>query len=181
MTYLKQYTLPILFSFFITSTFSQTIENQWKIEKIETGKMMLSNGDEIAIKQKTIEYGEIPVLLDPNDKYNLNQDLIVKPIEITKEIRSDYDNDDNYDRSIRVIYKSDSLANLNFRLGLGGLKVMSSEKGVKIEKINLVRNAIEVPQKGRIKKGGTYKLYLSNNQIVEMEVSDITTMYDNIK
>lgn len=52
---------------------------------------------------------------------------------------------------------------------------------MKIEKINLVRNNIEVPQKGRIKKGGTYKLYLNNNQIVEMEVSDITTMYDNIK
>lgn len=181
MTYLKQFILPILFSFFITTTFSQTIENQWKIEKIETGKMMLSNGDEIEIKQKTIEYGEIPVLLDRDDKYNLNQDLIVKPIEITKEIRSDYDNDDNYDRSIRVIYKSDSFATLNFRLGLGGLKVMSSDKGMKIEKINLVRNPIEVPQKGRIKKGGTYKLYLKNNQIVEMEVSDITTMYDNIK
>lgn len=181
MTYLKQFILPILFSFFITTTFSQTIKNQWKIEKIETGKMMLSNGDEIEIKQKTIEYGEIPVLLDRDDKYNLNQDLIVKPIEITKEIRSDYDNDDNYDRSIRVIYKSDSFATLNFRLGLGGLKVMSSDKGMKIEKIILVRNTIEVPQKGRIKKGGTYKLYLNNNQIVEMEVCDITTMYDNIK
>lgn len=119
MNYFKHQFLLLSFLFISVSGFSQSLGNHWKFEKYESGKLLLKNGDSIDFKQKTIEIGEIPVTLNPQDRYKLNQELLVKPIDISKEIRSDFDDDANYDKSVTVRFTMKNYNNLKFRLGVG--------------------------------------------------------------
>lgn len=76
------------------------ISGKWVTKNIVTMKIDSDeyNVDEITMLEITEAF--TPVLLDPKDRYKLNQDIIFMPTQITKTIKLDFDADALYDREV---------------------------------------------------------------------------------
>ncbi len=164
-------TLLISFITLISTAQSDELQNGWILEKTEIGKMKIDGDDWVTFKQETRTTAQWNVILDPNDKYQLNQDLIVKPIRVTKYIQSDIDMDDQFDAKVMLTYlKMDT--NLLFQMDRGGLKVSTEDSDIRIQSIVPSENPKHRILDGRITDNGTYTIYLSNEDQTTIEVQD---------
>ncbi|AOW21512.1 hypothetical protein [Urechidicola croceus] len=69
-------------------------------------KYKMNNNDEnMTYKIKVYESRDYHVVLDKNDKYKTNQDIVFVPADVTKRIYLDNDKDKNYDSYFVLTYK----------------------------------------------------------------------------
>lgn len=151
------------------------IDNGWILEKVEMGKMKIDQNEWIDYKQEVRIEENLNVILNPKDQYDLNQELIVKPIEVKKEIISDFDKDRHFDQKVTLVYdKSDT--DLLFRIGRGGLKVFTdSEKNTISSMLNLETQKKIYGQ--RIDGIGHYKVLFENGEETTIHVKSNEKLY----
>ena len=101
----------------------------------------------------------------------MNQDLIVKPIRVTKHIQSDIDKDNQFDAQVMLTYlKMDT--NLSFQMDRGGVKVKTKDSDIRIQLIVHQEDSKHQIRDGRLTYDGTYAIYLSNRNQATIEVKD---------
>jgi len=113
-------------------------------------------------------------MLDPKDKYKLNQDIIYMPTHVNKTIALDYDDDVMYDKKVIFNYKKPDEADFNFTLSKTGIVIITNNKNINVEKVwnkfnkTMYSNALN----NRIKGEGTYVVALSNGEKVDITITN---------
>lgn len=172
MKFLKITLLTIILS--SINTFAQ-LENRWTLNDFEELEMLDDNNEIVNVKHfKTTEV-VTPVILDPEDKYKLNQDIIYLPTQVTKTIRIDADSDYSFDKEAKVSYIKSKEADLNFMLTKKGLVVSVENNNIRIEKM-IDKNNVFFTMKDSIFYDGLYTLHLSNGKTIELNVTDFNTI-----
>ena len=151
------------------------MSDRWLVSDFEKTVVVTDDNDTYLVKQLEVTEEFTPVMLDPKDRYKLNQDIIYMPTEVSKKIRLDHDKDVSYDKEVKFNYVKSDKVNLDFTLTKTGIKVKADKK-VKINNIIDKTGYKRSIVKNRIQKEGTYTLELSNGEEIEITVTDYNIM-----
>lgn len=122
--------------------------------------------------ETTEEY--TPVILDPEDKYKLNQDIIYLPTQVKKTIKLDHDFDKSFDKEIKFNYiKSDNF-DLDFTLTKTGIIINTDNNKVSVSKIwdKTSKVMFYNSKNGRIKNEGLYTVEFSNGEKIDITITN---------
>ena len=90
----------------LSTIFAQSDDGNPKISDNWTVKeVIIADAETDEIKQIVLTEVYTPVMLDPKDRYELNQDIIFMPTQVTKTIKLDIDADDMFDHEVKFDYE----------------------------------------------------------------------------
>lgn len=170
-------------AFSVTAAFAQQSErdgdpqmsDRWVVSDFEKTELNSGKGDRYYIKQWVITEVYTPVMLDPADRYKLNQDIIYMPARINKKIKLDYDTDEAYDKYVEFDYIRPRNSDVNFVVTNEGIWVSDKDSNVRAERITDV-TAVMHKDVDKITTQGNYKVMLSNGETVDVKVSNYSRM-----
>lgn len=109
------------------------MSDKWVTKDIITMEIDSDEYDDDEITMLEITEVFTPVMLDPEDRYKLNQDIIFMPTQITKTIKLDFDADALYDREVEFTYnKSDEF---DFTLTKDGIIILTDKDALFVRKL----------------------------------------------
>ena len=150
------------------------ISDRWIVSEFDKD-IVETNGDETyVVKHHEITKEYTPVMLDPKDKYKLNQDIIYMPTHVNKTIKLDYDSDKLYDKKVEFNYKKSENVDLDFTLTKTGIIISTDKNDILVSKIwDKNTNIMYYNSKnGRIKKEGLYSVELSNGEKIDITITN---------
>ncbi|MEO9570217.1 MAG: hypothetical protein ABJH82_05885 [Polaribacter sp.] len=161
-----------------TTAFAQIgnpkMSDNWAYSELTETLVENNKNETFLVKELEITEEYTPVLLDPKDKYKLNQDIIYLPTQVTKNLKLDYDKDKKYEKEVEFNYKKPDNFNLEFTLTENGIVIKTDKKEIIVSNIwnkntKLVHSN---HRKNRIKQEGTYIVEFSNNKKVDITVTN---------
>lgn len=168
-----------IFSLLMTTTaFAQignpNISDKWILSERDTYEVATERDETYTVKHHETTEAYTPVILDPKDKYKLNQDIIYMPTHIIKTLEIDYDDDVMYDKKVTFNYKKPDETDLNFTLSKSGILIISKNKNISVEKVwnKLDKTMYSNALNNRIKNEGTYVIALSNGEKVDITITN---------
>ena len=164
----KTLLLTVLLS--TTATFAQ-IEDKWKISEFEQIVVQDENNKIYTLSQSEITEVITPAILDPEDRYKLNQDIIYLPTQVTKTIRSNYDKDYSFDKKVKFEYLKSDNVDLEFILTRKGIQVNTDDSLIKVDKI-LDKNSVLFLDIDKIRNEGFFTVILNNGEKINLNVSN---------
>ena len=169
MKYIKIIILTLCIS--SSSIFSQ-IEDKAILSDFE--KVAFTNDQDrmMYVEQNTITEEYTPIILDPEDKYKLNQDFIYLPTQIIKEIRVDVDKDISFDKKVKLTYLKPKKIGLDFLITKEGILVKTENKYLIIEKIVDKNDILHTTVNNKIDKKGDYTIYLNSGDKIDVNIID---------
>lgn len=134
------------------------MSDKWVTKDIIT---MEIDSDEYDVDEITmLEITEVftPVMLDPEDRYKLNQDIIFMPTQITKTIKLDFDADALYDREVEFTYNKPN--EFDFTLTKDGIIILTDKDALFVRKLWNKNSEVVFSniKNKRIKNEGCYKV-----------------------
>lgn len=176
---MKNFKLTI-FSLLITTTtaFAQIgnpdISDKWTISEYDKYEVKTEGDEKYTVKHHEITEEYTPVILDPKDKYKINQDIIYMPTHVSKTIELDYNHDVMYDKKVTFNYKKPDETDLNFTLSKSGIVIISKNKNLSVEKVwnKLDKTMYSNALNERIKNEGTYVVALSNGEKIDITITN---------
>ena len=156
-----------------TTTILAQSMDKWSYSELDQ-KIMTTDNDKIYLNQQLEITKEItPFMLDPKDKYKLNQDIIWLPVQVTKKIKLDYDIDSSFEKSVVFNYLKPDTVDLEFTFTKKGIKINTYSKTTKIKKIIDIQSLKSIR---KIKNEGNYTIMLSNNEKIILKVTNYNRM-----
>lgn len=155
---------------------NKDMSDRWVVSNLKTKQKITEDGETYTVKQLEITEEYTPVMLDPNDKKKLNQDIIYLPTQVSKRIRLDNDKDISYDREVKFNYLKSKKVNLDFTLTRKGIAVKTDSKTIHLNKITHKTGIMHTVVNNRIQKEGIFTLELSNGEKVDITVSSYKMM-----
>lgn len=171
-------TLLIASIAFTTTAFSQIgdpdISDKWTLVDFKEYITLNEEKESITAKELEVTTEYTPVILDPEDKYKLNQDMIVMPTQVSKNIKLDFDDDKAYDKQVKFNYKKPKDYGLDFTLTQNGIIILSDKDNLHVTKIwdKKTKKRYSNSYKNRIKKEGDYIIKLSNGKKIDIQITD---------
>lgn len=167
----------------VTAAFAQETEkigdpkmsDEWVVSDFERTELNDGKGDRYYVKQWVITEVYTPVMLDPKDRYKLNQDIIYMPARVNKKVRLDYDSDDSYDKYVEFDYVRPKNSDVNFVVTNEGIWVSNKDSNVRATKITDVTVAMH-KDVDKITTQGNYRIVLDNGETVDVKVSNYSRM-----
>lgn len=138
-----------------------------------------SNDYEIdEVTQLVITEVYTPVMLDPEDRYKLNQDIIYLPTQVRKTMKLDYDADDMYDKEIEFNYKKSENFDFDFTLTKDGIIILTDKDDLYVKRIWDKNSKMKYSniKTERIKKEGDYIIELTNGEKIDIKISNYELM-----
>ncbi|RCS27242.1 hypothetical protein DUT90_09080 [Polaribacter sp. WD7] len=144
------------------------------VKKMETPED--SDIEEIIQLETKKEY--TPVMLDPKDKYKLNQDIIFMPTQVKTTLMIDNDDDIFYDRKVEFAYEKPKSGDLDFTMSKTGIIINTDVNDLYVSKIwrKSDKMMFSNSKNNRIKENGVYMIALSNGEEVEITISNYSTV-----
>ena len=162
----------------ITTAFAQVgdpdISDKWVLTDFDKSVVMSDDNEEYTVKHFEITEEYTPVLLDPKDKYKLNQDIIYMPTQVKKTIKLDYDKDVLYDKKVEFNYKKSDHADLDFTLSKTGIIITTDTTAISISKVwnKSDKKTYSNAKNNRIKKEGIYVVKLTNGEKIDITITN---------
>lgn len=150
------------------------IKDTWTLSQVKETKAENTNGSEYTVKQYEIIEATTPVMLDPKDRYKLNQDLIFMPTIITKTIRLDYDMDNDYEGQVKFHYEKTDDYDLDFTVTRDGVIILTNKPDVFVTGMqdNVTKVKYSNVKDNRIRTNGEYVVMLSNDEEVVVKIKN---------
>lgn len=163
----------IVFAILIsTSSIFSQIEDKVILSDFE--KIALANDQNkmLYLEQNIITEEYTPIILDPKDKYKINQDFIYLPTKVIKEIRVDADKDISFDRKVTLEYLKPKKVELDFLMTKEGILVKTENKYLIIEKIVDKNDILHTTVNNKIDRKGDYTIYLNSGDKIDVNIID---------
>ncbi|KGL63819.1 hypothetical protein [Polaribacter sp. Hel1_85] len=161
-----------------TTAFTQignpNISDNWTLSEFTETLVENNNNETFLVKELEITKEYTPVILDPKDKYKLNQDIIYLPTQVTKSLKLDYDKDKQYEKEAEFFYKKPDNFNLDFTLTKSGVIIKTDKKDVNVSKIwnKSTKLMFSNKRNNRIKQEGNYIIEFTNNEKVDITITN---------
>lgn len=152
------------------TTYSQ-MKDKIVVSDYDETRVVTENNQTIYLEQSEVIEEITPFMLDPNDKYKLNQDLIYLPTQVTKTLRLDSDKDIAFDKKIKLNYLKPEATDFDFFVTRKGIRV-ETINDIKIDKILNKNNILHTIVKNKIMNDGLYEIYLENGEKIQLEITD---------
>ena len=154
--------------------YNPEISNMWTLKDVTKTEVETENNDTYIVKQMEITEVFTPVMLDPADEFKLNQDIIFMPTQITKTIKLDYDRDSYYEQEVKFSYEKPQNFDLDFTMTENGIIILTDKDNLYVSKMwdKNSKKYFSNVKMNRIKKEGSYTIKLSNNESVDIEISN---------
>jgi hypothetical protein len=154
------------------------MSDKWVTKDVVT---MEIDSDEYDVDEITmLEITEVftPVMLDPEDRYKLNQDIIFMPTQISKTIKLDYDADALYDREVEFTYNKSDDFDLDFTLTKDGIIILTDKDDLFVKRMWDKNSEVMFSniKNKRIKNEGDYVIELTDGQKVDLKISNYEKM-----
>jgi hypothetical protein len=151
------------------------MSDNWVTSDFEKTELNNGKGDRYFVKQFVVTEVYTPVMLNPADKYKLNQEIIYMPAQVTKKIRLDNDPDAAYDSFVEFNYAKPVKGDVNFTLTNEGIVINAEDSSVSVNKIT-DKTSVMHKDVNNIMKEGNYTLTLSNGEVIDVKVSNYSKM-----
>lgn len=150
------------------------MSDKWIVTDFEKTLVETDDNEKFTTKHFEITEEFTPVMLDPKDKYKLNQDIIYLPTQVKKIIKLDYDKDILYDKKVEFNYKKSENTDLDFTLSKTGIIITTDNTDISVSKIwnKFDNKTYSNAKNNRIKKEGTYVIKLSNNEEIDITITN---------
>ncbi len=161
-----------------TTVFAQIgdpeMSDRWVVTDFEKTIAETDNNEKYTVKHFEITEEFTPAMLDPKDKYKLNQDIIYMPTQVKKIIKLDYDTDILYDKEVEFNYIKSEKADLDFTLSKTGIIITTDKIDINVSKIwnKFDKKMYSNAKNNRIKNEGTYVVKLSNNEEIDITITN---------
>ena len=154
------------------------LTDTWTLTTLEEREVEDIDGDEMTIKQFEIIESTTPVMLDPEDRYKLNQDIIYMPTIVTKTVKLDYDNDDAYEAQVVFDYEKSEDYDLDFTMTRDGVIILTDKEDIFVKGMqdNKTKMKYSNVKTNRIKADGEYTIMLSNDENIVVKIKDYNRM-----
>lgn len=169
-----------------TAVFAQTDEKEadpqmsdrWTVREVIEMDAETEGYEVDEIRQEVTTEVYTPVMLDPADKYKLNQDLIYMPTQVTKTIKLDMDADEMFDQEVRFDYEKSENYDLDFTLTKDGIIVLTDKDDLYIRNIwdKKTKTKYSNIRTNRVKTDGDYTIELTDGEKVDVKISNYTKM-----
>lgn len=165
-------------SVMIAQESNPNIEDSWTLTTVDEREVEDVYGNEMTIKQFEIIESTTMAMLDPDDRYKLNQDIIYMPTMITKTVKLDYDNDEAYEAEVTFDYKKSDDYDLDFTVTRDGIIILTDKADIFVKGMqdNKTKMKYTNVKNNRIKTDGEYTIMLSNNDNIVVKIKDYNRM-----
>lgn len=165
-------------SIMIAQESNLNIEDSWTLTTVDEREIEDVNGNEKTIKQFEIIESTTMAMLDPDDRYKLNQNLIYMPTKITKTVKLDYDNDMAYEAKVTFDYKKADDYDLDFTVTKDGIIILTDKPDIFVKGMQDNKTIMKYTnvKNNRIKTDGEYTIMLSNNDNIVVKIKDYNRM-----
>lgn len=154
------------------------ISDNWTVKEVIIADVETDEYETDEIKQIVLTEVYTPVMLDPKDKYELNQDIIFMPTQVTKTIKLDMDADEMFDQEVKFDYEKSEDYDLDFTLTKDGIIILTDKDNLYVKNIwdNSTMYRYTNVRKNRVKAEGNYTIELTDGEKIEVKISNYNRM-----
>lgn len=154
------------------------MSDKWVVKDVIKTEAESDDYEVDVLTQEVITKVYTPVMLDPADKYKLNQDIIYLPARVTKTIKLDMDSDDMFDQEVKFDYKKSKNYDLDFTLTKDGIIILTDKDDLYVKNIwdKKSKNKYSNVRSNRVKKEGEYTIEFTDGKKVDVKISNYNKM-----